>query len=58
MSWSCARCGQPLGSKAYGSAGEAARNATAFNRKDSADLGKRAPLIGMLPLRLWRAFRR
>ena len=34
------------------------RYAAAFNRRDTDDLGKRAPLIGLLPLRLWRRFRR
>jgi hypothetical protein len=29
-----------------------------FNRRDTDDLGKRAPLVGLLPLRLWRRFRR
>lgn len=40
------------GRKAYWIAEEAARFAGAFDREDSADLGRRAPLIGLLPLRL------
>lgn len=56
--WSCARgCGAG-GSKRYPSAADAARYAAAFDREDSDDLGRRAPLIGLLPLRLWRALRR
>jgi hypothetical protein len=37
---------------------QARRYARAFNRRDTDDLGKRAPLIGLLPLRLWRKVRR
>jgi hypothetical protein len=53
MTWSCVRCGSG-GSKTYGSAEDAARFARAFDREDREDLGRRAPLIGLLPLRLWR----
>ena len=41
------------GSKAYASAGEAARYATALDRDDARDLGRRAPL-SLFPLRLTR----
>ncbi len=58
MSWQCRRCGGAAGAKQYPTAQAAARYADAFNRRDSDDLGKRAPLIGLLPLRLWRRFRR
>ena len=55
MRWECDRgCGRQRGSKQYPTAEEAERYVTAFNRRDSADLGKRAPLIGLLPLRLRR----
>jgi hypothetical protein len=57
MSWSCERCGAFGGSKQYASADEAAQFALAFDREDRDDLGRRAPLIGLLPLRLWRAWR-
>jgi hypothetical protein len=58
MNWECDRgCGKELGSKRYPSAEDARRYATSFNRRDTADLGKRAPLLGLLPLRLWRAYR-
>ena len=57
MTWACERCGAEGGRKAYGSPEEAARFAAAFDREDRADLGKRAPLVGLLPLRLWRAWR-
>ncbi|MCV7222363.1 DUF1660 family phage protein [Mycolicibacterium elephantis] len=58
MRWSCERCGQAAGAKQYRTAEEASRYAAAFNKRDADELGKRAPLIGLLPLRLWRRFRR
>lgn len=58
MRWKCERCGDALGAKEYASADEARRYAAAFNKRDTDDLGKRAPLVGLLPLRLWRAARR
>jgi hypothetical protein len=58
MRWECARgCGAG-GSKRYSSAEDATRYARAFDREDREDLGKRAPLVGLFPLRLWRALRR
>jgi hypothetical protein len=57
MAWACERCGAAGGEKEYGSAEEAARFAAAFDREDRADLGRRAPLVGLLPLRVWRAWR-
>ena len=57
MTWSCKRhCGSG-GSKPYGSAEQAARYAAALNRRDGEELGRRAPLIGLFPLRLWRRLR-
>lgn len=57
MRWACSRgCGAG-GTKTYATAAEATRYAQAFDRRDSQDLGRRAPLIGLLPLRLWRKFR-
>ena len=57
MVWECERgCGE-RGTKTYDTADDALRYAVAFNHPDSADLGKRAPLIGLLPLRLWRAIK-
>jgi hypothetical protein len=59
MRWECERgCGQGGGSKGYDTAEEAQRYAAAFNTRDSANLGERAPLIGLLPLRLWRLVKR
>ena len=58
MRWACERCGRSSGAKEYGSAAEAVRYAAAFNKRDAADIGKRAPLIGLLPLRIWRRLRR
>jgi hypothetical protein len=57
MTWSCERCGHAGGAKTYASPEEAQRYARAFDREDRDDVGKRAPLFGLLPLRLWRAFR-
>jgi hypothetical protein len=57
MTWRCERCGAIGGSKTYASAAEAERYARAFDREDRSDLGRRAPLVGLLPLRLWRAWR-
>lgn len=55
--WTCDRgCGD-AGSKEYETAADAARYARAFDREDREDLGRRAPLIGLLPLRLLRGFR-
>jgi hypothetical protein len=56
MSWACQRCGEG-GEKTYESAAEATRYARAFDREDREDLGRRAPLIGLLPLRIWRFWR-
>ncbi|WP_431236770.1 hypothetical protein ACQ86B_17790 [Mycolicibacterium aichiense] len=54
----CERGCGTTGYKTYPSEAHAARYSKAFNRRDSDDLGKRAPLIGLLPLRLWRMIRR
>jgi hypothetical protein len=57
MRWTCERgCGSG-GSKEYPSAADAARYAAAFDREDRAELGRRAPPLGMLPLRLWWTLR-
>jgi hypothetical protein len=45
----------PPAPKAYATAGEARRYATAFDREDRQDIGRRAPLVAGLPLRLARA---
>jgi hypothetical protein len=58
MRWSCARCGEVGGEKTYATAADAERYASAFDREDREDLGRRAPLIGLFPLRLARALRR
>lgn len=58
MRWECERgCGEG-GAKSYATAAEAERFAAAFDRRDDARLGERAPLLGMFPLRLWRWVRR
>jgi hypothetical protein len=57
MYWECQRGCGAAGSKLYASAEDASRYARAFDREDRADLGRRAPLLGLFPLRLLRAFR-
>lgn len=55
MRWACQRgCGAG-GTKQYGTAAQARRYASAFDREDTESLGRRAPLVGLLPLRLGRA---
>ncbi|HZQ65537.1 MAG TPA: hypothetical protein VFA66_09970 [Gaiellaceae bacterium] len=56
MRWACERCGAG-GEKRYGTAADAARYARGLDREDRASLGRRAPLVGLLPLRLWRLWR-
>ena len=57
MRWSCERgCGAG-GAKRYATTEDAERYAGAFDREDREDLGRRAPLVGLLPLRLLRALR-
>ena len=57
MTWACERGCGAAGSKEYASAEDAARYARALDREDREALGKRAPLVGLLPLRLYRAIR-
>jgi hypothetical protein len=57
MHWECQRGCGAAGSKRYASAEDASRYARRFDREDRADLGRRAPLLGLFPLRLLRAFR-
>ncbi len=58
MSWCCQRgCGELSGSKRYDTGTDARRYAAAFNHRDRDDLGRRAPLLGLFPLRLWRRIR-
>jgi hypothetical protein len=57
MRWRCARGCDAGGQKEYASAQEAGRYARAFDREDREDLGRRAPLVGLLPLRLARGAR-
>ena len=57
MRWSCQRdCGAG-GAKRYATSEDAARYAQAFDREDRADRGRRAPMFGLLPLRIARALR-
>ena len=55
MSWRCQREGcTASGDKRYPTAAAAARYAAALDREDRDQLGRRAPLFGLLPLRIWR----
>ena len=58
MRWECRRGCGAAGSKRYASAEEAVRYARGLNREDRQDLGRRAPLVALLPLRLARLLRR
>lgn len=57
MVWECERGCGATGAKTYPTAEEARRFAAAFDRRDTEDLGRRAPLLGLFPLRLWRRLR-
>lgn len=57
LRWACERCDEQ-GAKAYADAAAARRYARAFDREDREDLGRRAPLVGLLPLRILRAMQR
>ena len=58
MRWDCERgCGAG-NSKEYATAAEASRYATAFDREDRSEVGRRAPFLGMFPLRMWWTLRR
>jgi hypothetical protein len=58
MTWTCERgCGAG-GSKEYATAEEAARYAASFDREDRDELGRRAPPLGLFPLRMWWNLRR
>ncbi len=57
MVWECSRCGA-WSSKRYPTSDEAARFAKVLNVRATDELGKRAPLVGLLPLRVWRRLRR
>ncbi len=54
MRWACERCGEAGGEKRYESAAEADRFARAFDFDERGSTGKRAPLFGLLPLRIGR----
>ncbi|HEY6835397.1 MAG TPA: hypothetical protein VI142_02910 [Gaiellaceae bacterium] len=57
MLWECERgCGAGS-SKRYPTAEEASLYAKAFDQEDRDDLGRRAPLLGMFPLRIYRSLR-
>ncbi|MEO9138928.1 MAG: hypothetical protein ABI345_07655 [Jatrophihabitans sp.] len=57
LSWHCQRGCKAGGTKNYTSTAAAARYARVFDREDSADIGRRAPLIALFPLRVWYRIR-
>jgi hypothetical protein len=58
MRWQCQRGCDAGGEKRYATAAEAQRYAAALDREDRENLGRHAPLVAGLPLRLWRVLRR
>jgi hypothetical protein len=57
MRWQCQRgCGAG-GVKRYAGSADAQRYAAALDREDRQDLGRHAPLVAGLPLRLARVLR-
>jgi hypothetical protein len=57
MVWECERgCGAG-GTKVYGTAADASRYARALDHEDRHEVGRRAPFLGMFPLRFWHAVR-
>jgi hypothetical protein len=56
MVWQCSRCGAG-DAKDYPTPAEAGRFANALDVRSTDSLGKRAPLVGLLPLRGWRRWR-
>jgi hypothetical protein len=58
MRWTCRRGCGARGDKLYSTPAAARRYASAFNHEDRENIGRRAPLIGLLPLRIWRTLRR
>jgi hypothetical protein len=56
MTWRCARCAEG-GAKQYSDPASAARFAAGLNADSAGGLGRRAPLIGLFPLRVWHHWR-
>ena len=56
--WTCERGCTARGEKTYDSADQAARYALHLDRDVRRQLGKRAPLLGMFPLRIIHSLRR
>jgi hypothetical protein len=59
MRWECERGDCDAGGhKTYDSPAAARRYAAAFDREDRDELGRRAPVLGMFPLRVWHKTRK
>ncbi len=57
LTWRCQRSCGAGGTKTYASAAAARRYAATFDREDRDNIGRRAPLIGLFPLRIWYKIR-
>lgn len=57
MRWQCTRDCGASGLKVYPGSEDAARYANALDRENTSALGRRAPLVGLFPLRLFRTLR-
>jgi hypothetical protein len=57
MRWQCQRGCGVSGTKDYATAADAQRYAAGLDREDREDLGRNAPLIAGLPLRIMRLVR-
>lgn len=57
MTWACERCRNEFGHKDYTTERDAQRYAATFDRRESDNMGRGAPLIGLFPLRIWHKFR-
>ena len=55
--WACERGCGPAAPRSTPRPAPAAHYAAAFDRPASGDLGRKAPLLGMFPLRVWRWLR-
>ena len=58
MRWECQRVCDAGGHETYDSPAAPRRYAAAFDREDRDELGRRAPVPGMFPLRLWHKTRK
>jgi len=58
MRWQCQRGCAAGGAKVYPSPAAARRYAAVLDKQDNDDIGRRAPILAMFPLRIWHAIHR